>query len=360
MSDIARRRWFSREGFTADVLSSIVRNTVLDPSKTFLAQVLLHYAPPTATFLAQKREVVLKWLRVAFALGLLRVFNAWLSRRAINRGVSDKFDWPREIVIVTGGSNGFGKNIVLMLAARAKARIVVLDILEPQYTLPAGVRFYQCDITDSSAVAAAAEKIRTDFGASPTVLINNAGIIYARPLLDNTEDQIEKMFKVNTLAQYKLIHEFLPDMISRNHGMIVTVASQGANCTAPGMTAYCASKAANINLHEGLASELVTRYKAPRVRTILVTPAYAKTFVTRDMDPEDGFLSPLLEPETVAEAVVNQVLTGKSGYVGVSAAANFITFNLRSMPLWFQSLLRDRLDRTIKTPLVKHPWVRNE
>ncbi|CRG90473.1 Estradiol 17-beta-dehydrogenase 11 [Talaromyces islandicus] len=337
--------------FTADVLGSILKTTVFSPTKTLLAQLLLRYAPPSA-FLPQNREPALKWLRIAFALGLLRVINAWLSRRAINRAAADKYDWPRrEIVVVTGGSNGFGKQIVLMLAARAKAKIVVLDILEPQYELPEGARFYHCDITSSESIAAAAEKIRADHdGKGPTVLINNAGIIYARPLLDTSEAEIEKMFSVNTLAQYKLVRQFLPPMIENNHGMVVTVASQGGNCTTPGMTAYCASKAANINLHEGLASELVMRYRAPRVRTVLVTPAYAKTFVTRDMDPQNSFVSPLLEPETVAEAVVNQVLSGQSGYVGVSAAADLVTFNLRCLPLWIQSSVRDGLNRTIKTP----------
>jgi hypothetical protein len=93
------------------------------------------------------------------------------------------------------------------------------------------------------------------------------------------------------------------------------------------------------------------------MRTVLVTPAYAKTFVTRDLIPENSFLSPLLEPETVAEAVVNQVLKGESGYVGVSATANWFTFNLRSMPMWIQTSLRDRLDRTVHAPEKKHAWV---
>ena len=93
---------------------------------------------------------------------------------------------------------------------------------------------------------------------------------------------------------------------------------------------------------------------------MLVTPAYAKTFVTRDMEPNDSFLSPLLEPETVAEGIVNQVLSGKSGYVGVSATSDLITFNLRSMPLWIQSFLRDSLNKTVKTPAVKHTWVNRD
>ncbi|EED21829.1 short chain dehydrogenase/reductase family protein [Talaromyces stipitatus ATCC 10500] len=353
-------RILPREGFTADVIGSILRQTVFDPVKTFLTILLFQYAPPNARYLPRHRETVLKWLRIAFALGVIRRVNTFLGRRAINRGISDEYDWPREIIVVTGGSNGFGKEQVLMLAKRARSKIAILDVMPPDYVLPGGVRFFKCDITSSDAIAAAATDIRREFGGDPTILINNAGIIYARPILENTDREIQKMFEVNTLSQYKLLHQFLPAIVRRNHGMIVTVASQGGNCTTPGMTAYCASKAASINLHEGLASELVTRYNAPRVRTVLVTPAFAKTFVTRDLIPEDSFLSPLLEPETVAEAVVDQVLKAESGYVGVSATANWFTFNLRSMPLWYQTGLRDRLDRTVQAPGKRHSWVKRD
>lgn len=341
-------------------MASVLRSTVFDPYKTLLAVLLFQYVPLNASYLPHRPEGVLKWLRIAFALGLLGSVNSWLGRRAINRGTSDKYDWPREIIVVTGGSNGFGKHVVLMLAARAKSKIAVLDVLPPQYTLPDGVKYFHCDITNTEAIASAAAEVRNVFGGEPTVLINNAGIIYARPLLENTEREIQKMFEVNTLSQYRILHEFLPAMVSRNHGMVVTVASQGGGCTTPGMTAYCASKAANISLHEGLASELVTRYNAPRVRTILVTPAFAKTFVTRDMIPKDTFLSPLLEPETVAEAIVNQMLKGQSGYVGVSASADWVTSTLRSMPFWYQTHARDSLDRNMRVPPTKHPWVERE
>ncbi|PCG98294.1 Short-chain dehydrogenase/reductase SDR [Penicillium occitanis (nom. inval.)] len=350
-------RILPREGFTGDFVGSVLGKTVFSPVKTLLAVLLFQYAPPNAPYLPQKRDGVLNWLRIAFALGLVSRVNSWLGRRAINRGTSDKYDWPREVIVVSGGSNGIGKHLVLMLSERAKSKIAILDVIAPDYTLPAGVKYFKCDITSSEAIAAAAAEIRTAFGGDPTILINNAGIIYARPILENSDREIQKMFEVNTLAQYKLLREFLPSLIKRNHGTVVTVASQGGNCTTPGMTAYCASKAASINLHEGLTSELVTRYNAPRVRTVLVTPAYAKTFVTRDMIPEDSFLSPLLEPETVAEAVVNQLLKGQSGYVGVSATANWFTFNLRSMPIWIQTSLRDRLDRTVQAPEKKHAWV---
>lgn len=367
-------RILPREGFTADVVASALRHTVFDPVKTLVGVLLLQYGPgllknsntaaanAILSYLPQKRDTALSWLRIAFALGLIGTANSWLNHRVLNRRIKDKYDWPNEIVVVTGGSNGFGKEVVLMLVARAKGvRIAILDIGPPDYTLPnERVQFFQCDITDAEAIASTAVKINAAFGADPTILINNAGVIYVRALLENTDKEVDKMFEVNTLAHYKLLRQFLPPMIERNHGMVVTVASQGGNLVTPGMTAYCATKSAAISFHEGLTAELAIRYNAPRVRTVLVTPAFAKTFVTRDLIPEDSFLSPLLEPVTVAEAMVNQILKGESGYVGVSTTANWITSNIRSMPLWWQTGVRDRMGRSTETVKVKHSWVKRE
>ncbi|OKL60724.1 hypothetical protein UA08_04435 [Talaromyces atroroseus] len=363
-------RILPREGFTADVLVSTLRHTVFDPFKTLAAVLVLHYVPQllngsiiSSHLPLHKRESALSYLRIALALGLVGSVNSWIGRRVLNRHVKDKYDWPREIVVVTGGSHGFGKETVLILAARAKGvRIAVLDVVPPDYEYDGDsvVKFFHCDITNVDAIAVAAAEIRAVFGGDPTVLINNAGVIYARPLLENTEREISMMFEVNAVSQYKLLNEFLPAMVSHNHGMVVTVSSQGGNCTTPGMTAYCATKAATIGLHEGLTSELAIRYNAPRVRTVLVTPAFAKTFVTRDLIPEDSFLSPLLEPATVAEAMINQILKGESGYVGVGVTGNWFTSNLRSTPLWWQTGFRDWMGNTTKKPKTKHPWVQRE
>ena len=59
-------------------------------------------------------------------------FQAYLSRRALNNGVSDKYDWSKEIVVVTGGAGGMGGEIVKMLASKG-TRVAVLDILPLTY-----------------------------------------------------------------------------------------------------------------------------------------------------------------------------------------------------------------------------------
>jgi hypothetical protein len=58
--------------------------------------------------------------------------NQYLNNRALNNGVQDTFDWKKEIVLVTGGSDGIGGATVLKLAERGTA-VIVLDIRPLKY-----------------------------------------------------------------------------------------------------------------------------------------------------------------------------------------------------------------------------------
>lgn len=72
-----------------------------------------------------------------------------------------------------------------------------------------------------------AEDIRSKVG-HPTVLINNAGVVRGKSIIESSEKDIRFTFDVNALAHYWIVKEFLPSMIENNHGMIVTVASIAA------------------------------------------------------------------------------------------------------------------------------------
>jgi short-subunit dehydrogenase len=131
-------------------------------------------------------------------------------------------------------------------------------------------------------------------------------------------------------------------MIAKNHGMIVTVASLAGYVSAPSMVDYAASKASAITFHEGLASELVTHYKASKVRTVLMCQGYTRTALF------EGFDSKFLFPETVAEEIVKAVLGGKSKHMTLPESAWLIAPRLRSLPLWMQYGLRKRMDNMMK------------
>jgi short-subunit dehydrogenase len=128
-------------------------------------------------------------------------------------------------------------------------------------------------------------------------------------------------------------------MVAANHGMVVTVASFAAYMTVPNMTDYGASKAAALSFHEGLTAELKTRYDAPKVRTIVVNQGYTKTPLFDGYHNDSPFLVPGLEPDTVAEAIVQKVWRGCSGQLILPGFGATLTF-LRGFPHWYQVGLR--------------------
>ena len=267
MSSIHHKGWLPREGFHADVLGRTIRRTALNPLLTIPLYLFYAYVP-RGQQTALERPQDLKYARLLAIFGTIRLVNNWLERRSLNNGVTDTYDWSKEIVVVTGGADGIGARVVQGLAQR-RIRTVMLDVQPLTYERPPTVSYYGCDITSPSEIEHVCGQIRDAVGA-PTVLINNAGVCRGKTILDTTDDDLKLTFDVNTHAHYRLAKQVLPDMIKRNHGMIVTVASSAAWATAPRMTEYAASKAAALAFHEGLTAELTTAYNAPRVRTVVV------------------------------------------------------------------------------------------
>src|SRR5690606_38857795 len=143
---------------------------------------------------------------------------------------------------------------------------------------------------------------------APTVLVNNAGVCRGKTVLEATPADLNLVYNVNVLSHFYLAQEFLPSMISSNHGHIITVAFIGAYVQAPKMVDYNSSKAAVLSFHEGLGLELKHTYKADKVRTTLVTQGYARTPLFQGYKQNSTFFLPSLEPETVSDAIVDAVL----------------------------------------------------
>jgi all-trans-retinol dehydrogenase (NAD+) len=99
------------------------------------------------------------------------------------------------------------------------------------------------------------------------VLINNAGIGTGATILKGEASMIQRTFEVNTISHFWMVREFVPAMIKKDHGHIVTIASMASYIVHAGNVDYSCSKASALALHEGLSSELRACYKAPNVRT---------------------------------------------------------------------------------------------
>ncbi|KAF9243277.1 hypothetical protein DTO013E5_8017 [Penicillium roqueforti] len=280
-------------------------------------------------------------------MGLLRLFgsvglyylNTKISERVINNFQGSEAWIPEnELVLLTGGSGGIGREIMEDLS-RNKVRVVVLDIIRPTFELPENVTFYQTDVTSAKSLSEAGAAIRKAHG-EPTVIVNNAAIFHHDTILDLPEEQLRQAFDVNIISHFLIIKEFLPFMIRMNRGHVLTVASVASFVTLGEMVDYACSKAAALSFQEGLRQELKYWYKAPNVRTSTIHPLWVQTPMIEGFTKyQAAFDQPLLDPKDVSQAVVEHLVNRKSGLTVLPRHSSVIG-SLRAFPLWLQEAVR--------------------
>lgn len=105
------------------------------------------------------------------------------------------------------------------------------------------------------------------------MLFNNAGVVSGRALLDTPDHLIERSFSVNTLAHFWTVKAFLPTMLEKDHGHIVSIASMAGYVGIPKLIDYCASKFATVGFDEALRLEL-EMLGANGVHTTVICPYF--------------------------------------------------------------------------------------
>jgi len=311
------------DSFDIDIIVKVVVHTILSPFFTFFIPVFYYfqgfpwYHPIVLSTSAYVVVVCAFW-------GL-----KWYSRLYRNQGSllfgPAPFDWGEQIIVITGGSSGIGELIANTCAVR-NVTVVVLDV-KPIYTENYNINYYQCDVSKWEEVQAVSKKIIEEIG-HPTVLINNAGVVQGKSLIDLTPEDIQQTFSVNTLAQFWTLKAFLPGMIEQKKGHIVTMSSVAGMVGMAQMTDYNASKAALISLHESLRYELDHKYKTPSIRTTLVLPGHVLTPMFSKIRLPTAwwyrFLVPSLPPVTVAKAVIAALDEQHSRTIFMPFYANFV------------------------------------
>jgi all-trans-retinol dehydrogenase (NAD+) len=215
-------------------------------------------------------------------------------------------------VLVTGGASGIGRLIVLG-CARVGASVTIWDLdaeggdrvaLEASEAGASSAHAFACDVSDREQVYARADETRAAAG-DVDVLVNNAGIVSGRPLLELPDERIERTFAVNTLALFWTTKAFLPAMKTRGSGHVVTVASAAGLIGTARETDYAASKFAAVGFNESLRQEL--RRSAPGVRTTVVCPFYIDTGMFQGVKTRFPLLLPVLKEQQVADRVLKAV-----------------------------------------------------
>ncbi len=165
------------------------------------------------------------------------------------------------ILVVTGGGNGIGREVVIALLGKG-ARVAAVDLRpESLATLRelAGedrLSTHACDISDEAAVAALAEEVVAAHGQVDG-LLNVAGIIQRFvPFAELPRADMEKVMAVNFWGVVNTCSAFLPLLQERPEACLINVSSMGGFTPVPGQTVYGASKAAVKLLTEGLYAEM--------------------------------------------------------------------------------------------------------
>jgi NAD(P)-dependent dehydrogenase (short-subunit alcohol dehydrogenase family) len=241
--------------------------------------------------------------------------------------------------LVTGASRGIGRAIAFALAD-AGADVAVASRGRDEVKLLAaelearGVRALavRCDVTDRADVDEMAAAFVARFGGPPDILVNNAGAAQSHPFVNHPDDIWHQMIAANLTSVYFVTNAFVPAMVARGSGRIITIASTASHVGSPYVAAYVASKHGVLGLMRALATELVSK----GITVNAICPGYVDTPMTdasiqnivdksgrsredarralERMNPQKR----LIAPEEVAAAVVFLAQDSSAGINGQS------------------------------------------
>jgi all-trans-retinol dehydrogenase (NAD+) len=213
-------------------------------------------------------------------------------------------------VLITGAASGLGL-LMAQKTSAAGSQVVLWDVnaagLDAACSQLSGAgRTVETEVVNlASREAIDAAAARALAGGPIDILINNAGVVTGKSLLDASPAEIERTFDVNVLALFWTTRAFLPGMLQRDRGHIVTIASAAGLVGTSKMTDYCASKHAAVGFDESLRLEL--RRQKSRVVTTVVCPFYISTGMFAGVRTRFPRILPILDPDRVTDQILDAI-----------------------------------------------------
>lgn len=237
-----------------------------------------------------------------------------------------RFDLTGRVAIVTGGTKGIGRALVLGLAS-AGADVVVVSRHQEQCDTMAdevhalgqrslGIAADVSSVTDAQRVVA--ETVKTLGGLH--VLVNNAGVNSVRAANSVSEEEWEKVLNVNLKAVFFWSQAAAKAMIAGGGGKIINIASVGGVIGESKMASYAASKAGVISLTKSLAREW-GRYN---IQVNSLGPGYVLTEMNKEALKDDNVYRNIVSTIPLRRIGVVDDLIGPAIFLA-SAASDFVT-----------------------------------
>jgi NAD(P)-dependent dehydrogenase (short-subunit alcohol dehydrogenase family) len=255
-------------------------------------------------------------------------------------------DLKGKVALVTGGARGLGQETAIELA-RCGAKVAVADRkLEAaqetaQRCRDAGVEAeaFGFDQAVAESVEECVSTVAKHYGRIDA-LFANAGTGRFSPLVDMAKKEFDLVQQVNLNGTFYVCQDVARQMIKQGSGgKMVLTASSGARVIAPQLGAYCASKAAVVNLAKHFAAELGNY----RINVNAICPGVIATGMTGPMLGSEGYRRMLVretpvgrwgEPHDVAKLVAF-LLSDDAGYINGEDIMIDGGSTLQGAPRWY-------------------------
>jgi NAD(P)-dependent dehydrogenase (short-subunit alcohol dehydrogenase family) len=197
-----------------------------------------------------------------------------------------------KVAIVTGAASGIGLGIA-QLFIKEGAKVVLSDINKSgkEAADAAGKKalFIECDISNAESVKNLVTKTLEAFGTID-ILINNAGILYQKPISETSDKEWNAVINVNLKGPFLLTREVLPVFEKHGRGKIVNIASIAGIIGYENLSAYCASKGGIIAMTRSLALEFAPK----KINVNCICPGAIKTDMTKIIEENEIMLKQIL------------------------------------------------------------------
>ncbi|WCK56393.1 glucose 1-dehydrogenase [Aneurinibacillus sp. Ricciae_BoGa-3] len=229
-------------------------------------------------------------------------------------------------VIVTGGSKGIGKDIAVSFA-RLGADVLItgrdesslVSAVDELTRLNPNCSYLVADMQRVQSVQEMVDEAFSRLGGLD-IVVNNAGINIAKPAMDVTEEDWDRIIDTNLKGTFFCSQRAGKYMIPHKRGKIINIVSQMAFVGYVKRSAYCSSKGGAVQLTKALAIE----WAPHNIKVNAVAPTFIETELTKSMFSDESFYEDVLRRIPLGKLAQPSDVTGAVLFLS-SDLANFVT-----------------------------------